>query len=66
MESAYHGVPAVTLPLKSDQLDNAVRAEEMGIGIMLRYKKTSQDGFDSDSEVITVRTSDDVFNALHL
>ena len=63
MESAYHGVPTVALPLKSDQLDNAARAEEIGISIMLRYRKHLQvDGvLDPSPEVIT---SDDVFDAL--
>jgi UDP:flavonoid glycosyltransferase YjiC (YdhE family) len=33
LEAAYHGVPVVTLPLMADQLDNAMRAEELGMGV---------------------------------
>ena len=35
LEAAYHGVPIVTLPLMADQLDNAMRAEELGMGVTL-------------------------------
>ncbi|GAX73225.1 hypothetical protein CEUSTIGMA_g678.t1 [Chlamydomonas eustigma] len=41
-EAAYHGVPTVTFPLMAetgvaDQLDNAMRAEELGMGITIRH-----------------------------
>ena len=36
LEAAYHGVPVVMLPLMADQLDNAMRAEELGMGLTIR------------------------------
>ena len=61
-EGAYHGVPMVTLPIMGDQLDNAMRSEELGIGITLGFR-LPRDG--SASIQANKITADDAFNALN-
>ena len=56
-EAAYHGVPTVTLPIVADQLDNAVRSEELGIGVTIGMDPMARRNVDV--------TSDEVFVALN-
>ena len=38
-ESVYHGVPLVAIPIFGDQIDNAKRAIEKGVGVELSSKR---------------------------
>uniref|UniRef100_A0A674I2M6 glucuronosyltransferase n=1 Tax=Terrapene triunguis TaxID=2587831 RepID=A0A674I2M6_9SAUR len=45
MESIYHGVPVVGIPLFGDQHDNMVRVEAKNMGITLRIDQLKADKF---------------------
>ena len=40
-EALYHGLPALFLPLMTDQFSNAARAERVGYGAQLKWSELS-------------------------
>lgn len=45
LETIYHGVPCLALPVFADQMANSHRIEEAGIGINLPFIKLNKEGF---------------------
>ena len=37
-ESAYHGLPVVAVPLFADQIPNAKKAEQFGLGVVINHE----------------------------
>nr|CAH7731538.1 unnamed protein product [Callosobruchus chinensis] len=46
LETIYHGVPVLALPLFADQKSNAARAEEAGYGKYILFSKITEDNLD--------------------
>ena len=38
MEAIYHGIPVVCVPFQGDQIDNAVRVKNKGLGLTVSPK----------------------------
>ena len=52
-ESAYHGVPVVAVPLFADQIPNAKKAEQFGLGIAVDHETVdAQQLFETIERVI--------------
>ncbi|MBN3301587.1 2-hydroxyacylsphingosine 1-beta-galactosyltransferase [Amia ocellicauda] len=53
-EAMYHGIPVVGIPLFGDHYDTMTRVEAKGMGIMLEWKKMSEDDlYEAMVKVIT-------------